>query len=339
MRFVMGQEDHTTNTSYPNEGPSVFGESSFERSETPSDNIRGNNSRVSAPSQLLGDGTCRESMVDNKKYPASVSIDVLMKAGKLVKPKSKKKVTLTIEEFDVVSQKWRDVTETIASIEQAKFASGGFRDAHHATLINNDFTQKFGNEWVVKYYNAKAVASITGTLESTVEDHCRKQVQMHAVASHITNKFNSKVPADFGKCFKYNHCYYTKINDQPATIEEFVPGSFTKIINNNGIIIPFAEDADDELKQMLQKAECLVHHSHELSNSKFMLLDIQGTGYQLFDPEIATNEVMDEEDEEVYFCCGNCSSVGINAFLASHKCNKYCAMMGLAENKEYIIIN
>ena len=61
------------------------------------------------------------------------SIDVLLKAGKLIKPKSKKKVTLTIKEFDVVSQKWRDVTETTASIEQAKFASGGFRDAHHAS--------------------------------------------------------------------------------------------------------------------------------------------------------------------------------------------------------------
>ena len=215
--------------------------------------------------------------------------------------KVKEKGYLSIEEFDIVSQKWRDVTETTASIKQAKFASGGFRDAHHATLINNDFTQKFRNKWVVKYYNAKAVASITETLDSTVEDHCRKRVQMHAVASHITNKFNSKVPADFGKCFQYNHCYYTKINDQPATIEEFVPGSFTKIINNIGIIIPFAEDADDELKQMLQKAECLVHHSHELSNSKFMLLDIQGTGYQLFDPEIATNQVQDEEDDEVYF--------------------------------------
>ena len=117
VRFVMGQEDHTTNTSYPDEGPSVFGESSFERSETPSDNIRCNNSRMCAPSQMVGNGTCKESMVDNKKYPASVSIDVLPKAGKLVKPKSKKKVTLTIEEFDVVSKKWRDVTETTASIE------------------------------------------------------------------------------------------------------------------------------------------------------------------------------------------------------------------------------
>ena len=105
--------------------------------------------------------------------------------------------------------------------------------------------------------------------------------------------------------FKYNQCYYTKVNDQPATIEEFVPGSFAKIINNNGIITPFAEESDDELKQMILTPECLVHYSYESSNKKLILLDIQGMGYQLFDPEIATTEVQDDEDDEVYFCCGN----------------------------------
>ena len=322
MRFVIGQEDNTTSTSsaYQDEGCSMFDESSF----------RISGRRASAPSQTT------KSAID--KYPASVSIDMLLKAGKLIKPKSKSKVMLNIEEFDVVSQKWTDVAEVTASIEKVKFASGGFRDAHHAT-INNDFADKCGNEWVVKYYNAKALAAITDTLESTVEDHCRKQVQMHAVARHIASKFNLKVAAEFGKCFKYNRCYYTSVNDQPATVEEFVPGSFTKIINNNGIIIPFAEDADDEIKQMPLKAECLVHYSYESSNRKLMLLDIQGMGYQLFDPEIATNKVQDEEDSIVYFCCGNCSSVGIDAFLAAHKCNKYCKLMGLAENRDYISID
>ena len=42
------------------------------------------------------------------------------------------------------------VTEITASIEKAKFASGEFRDAHHATLTNNYFTEEFGNEWMVK---------------------------------------------------------------------------------------------------------------------------------------------------------------------------------------------
>ena len=119
---------------------------------------------------------------------------------------------------------------------------------------------------------------------------------MHTVARHMTKKFNSKVTAKCGECFNYNCCYYKKINDQPAKIEEFVPESFSKTINNYGVYIPFKEDADDDLKQMLQKAECLVHYSYESSNTKLMLLDIQGKRYMLFDPEIATNAVQDEEN-------------------------------------------
>ena len=39
-----------------------------------------------------------------------------------------------------------------------------------------------------------------------------------------------------------------------------------------------------------------------------MLTDIQGTRYNLDDPEIATEEdLLDVDANEVYFCCGNLS--------------------------------
>lgn len=108
------------------------------------------------------------------------------------------------------------------------------------------------------------------------------------------------------------------------------------MINNNGTIIPFPDDSDDNCKERLQKAECLVHYTYQSSSKKLMLLDIQGMDYKLFDPEIATTQVMDEDNHEVFFCCGNCSTVGIDAFLACHKCNKFCTMMGLTVNSQYI---
>ena len=37
-----------------------------------------------------------------------------------------------------------------------------------------------------------------------------------------------------GECFQYNHVYVNTINEQPATVEEFVPGPFAKLINNDG---------------------------------------------------------------------------------------------------------
>lgn len=335
--FVVGQEDNTASSSYPAQDYSVYGTNSS-RSITQSQKRRCDGNRSSSTGSMETKGTYKPCTIDTV-FPASVSIGALLKAGKLVKPKDKNRVTLTFEEFDVVTQKWRDAVEVVCNVEKEKFSSGGFRDAFHATLANNSVTEHLGNEWVVKSYNAKAVASITGTMQSTVENHCRKQVQMHAVARHLTKKFESMAPREFGECFQYNRCYYTTINGQPATIEEFVPGSFVKVINNNGIIIPLPDDAADDFKELFQKAECLVHHSYQSSNTKFMLLDIQGMAYKLFDPEIATADVMDEESNEVYFCCGNCSSVGIDAFLAAHKCNKFCGMMRITENKEFIEVD
>ena len=78
-----------------------------------------------------------------------------------------------------------------------------------------------------------------------------------------------------------------------------------------------------------EKSECLVHYSYVVTDHKLMLLDIQGSESTLYDPEIATEEIMDADGKEVYFCCGNCSTLAIEAFLSDHTCNKYCDMMEL----------
>ena len=56
-----------------------------------------------------------------------------------------------------------------------------------------------------------------------------------------------------------------------------------------------------------------------------MLLDNQGSGYSLYDPEIATADLTDEG--EVFFCCGNLSSISIDTFRKDHICNKYRDMV------------
>ena len=51
------------------------------------------------------------------------------------------------------------------------------------------------------------------------------------------------------------------------------------------------------MQMMLQKIclqkQCLVHYTYASSNQQLMLLDVQGSGYCLCDPEIATNVLMD----------------------------------------------
>lgn len=261
-------------------------------------------------------------------YPASVSIDVLLKAGKLAKPQPKNKVTITFETFDIKSREWTEVMEEELLVDTKKFASGAFRDAFHATGKKSAKNHQ-PTEWVVKTYNARAKSTIEGAASTSVEDHCRKQVQMHAVARHLTKKFQSKAPSSFGKCFKYDRCFYTSYNGEPATIEEYVPGTFAKIVNNDGQCIKPPEGASDQCNEIFAKAQCLVHYTYHSSEKKLMLLDIQGSDFTLYDPEIATDNVLDIETNEMYFCCGNCTTVGMEKFIHDHTCNKFCKLMGL----------
>ena len=54
--------------------------------------------------------------------------------------------------------------------------------------------------------------------------------------------------------------------------------------------------------------ETLVHFSYHLSDKKFMLLDIQGTSFRLYDPEIATAELRGVEDEILRWKPYTCSN-------------------------------
>ena len=258
-------------------------------------------------------------------YPASVSIASLLEAGKLVKPKPKNKATLIFENFDLPTQKWIEVTQEDVVIDTERFSSGAFRDAFHAMSTRGT------KHWVVKTYNANTITTIEDQARTTIENQCRKQVQLHAVSRHLAKTFQSKAPKEFGECFSFNKCFYTTYNGQPATIEEFVSGSFAKLINNDGECTGPQEDSSPYCKQLYAKVECLVHFTYHLTSKKLMLLDIQGANYNLYDPEIASSDLIDVDTQELYFCCGNCSTFGIQNFLKSHVCNDFCKLMDLSK--------
>ena len=60
-----------------------------------------------------------------------------------------------------------------------------------------------------------------------------------------------------------------------------------------------------------------------------MVLDIQGVGYSLSDPEIVTSELLDNTDNSIFFCCGNLSSQAIYKFKEAHICNRFCDLLEL----------
>ena len=96
-----------------------------------------------------------------------------------------------------------------------------------------------------------------------------------------------KVCEDFGDCFNYNPLYFGKINHDCVTVEEFLTGDFQKYINSNCSIC--LNDLD-----ITEKAKTFLHYTYEKSNSRSMITDLQGVGYQLCDLEITTQTIVEE---------------------------------------------
>ena len=59
------------------------------------------------------------------------------------------------------------------------------------------------------------------------------------------------------------------------------------------------------------------------------MLDIQGAGFTLFDPEIATRRNAVSDDGELKFYMGNLSQPNVDLFVSNHVCSKYCEIIGL----------
>ena len=68
-----------------------------------------------------------------------------------------------------------------------------------------------------------------------------------------------------------------------------------------------------------------MYFSHEASNEKFLLFDLQVADYNLYDLEIATTETLIEAPLAVeFFCAGNFRETAINNFFTAHICNIFC---------------
>ena len=102
-------------------------------------------------------------------------------------------------------------------------------------------------------------------------------------------------------------------------------GEFVKYINNDGTIgIPRPWE-----KVVYEKAEALTHFSYQESDEKLLLVDLQGSGYVLYDPEIATSDELENKDPEKYFCGGNLNEAAFEKFFSVYKFNIYCKMLSL----------
>ena len=69
------------------------------------------------------------------KFPATISIGELLKAGKLIKPKPKEQVVLQLEQFDVKTSEWHQMPKLELAVQTTKFA---------LKAINEQGTKRYG---------------------------------------------------------------------------------------------------------------------------------------------------------------------------------------------------
>ena len=260
----------------------------------------------------------------SKFAPLSLSVADMIKLGKIGTTQGPTTV-VHLHTFDMDLLSWSKLPLTVEFNEEKEpFAHGGFRNAYKATTKHPQFK---GTTWVIKRYLPDALKGIND-IGQTVQQHTQKVVQMHLLARNFACQLEQKIVEKhaidaFGKVPRYRKIYYGEDDKgECVTVEEFIDGKFTKYLNNTG------DCCVDETDVMGQKAQCLSHFSYEKSDKKLMLLDIQGSGYELFDPEIASHELFDGS-AEVLYCAGNLSQMAIDKFVSGHKCNIFCDIIGL----------
>ena len=254
-------------------------------------------------------------------YPKSISISTMLKLGKVISKTERPAESIEISEFDIGKMQWSVQKAAKFVIEETPFAQGGFRSVFKATSE--------GKDYVVKYFLDDTIEEMNNINQNLAnkespETMARKAVQMHMLAKHFSEQMSAQVRAStttkllFGKTFQYNKAMLGKIQDKYVTVEEFINGTFVKYVNNNGTVC-----IQKSVSSLQAKAECLAHYSYMKSDKQLILLDIQGCGYTLFDPEVASlSSIFDEGG--LLFCLGNLSFAASENFFQQHSCNIYC---------------
>lgn len=262
----------------------------------------------------------------SKAFPKSLSVLEMMKLGKVINEKSTEAIELFT--FDLSDMAWSTRSTVEFSIANESIGKGGFREAFKATSKSPEFHRQ---QWVIKKYLPSAIDIIKET-KQTLEQHTKKVVQMHMLARNFTQKLEQELKQGgnlelYGKTLTYQRIYMGRIHGKSGiewvTIEEYIDGEFTKYLNNTGKLC----GVDSEIRQ---KCESLAHFSYARSSENIMVVDMQGSGHILFDPEIASKELV--HGEEVLFSTGNLSITAINNFIEEHTdCNLFCTLLGLSK--------
>ncbi|KAL4478423.1 hypothetical protein ABPG74_006658 [Tetrahymena malaccensis] len=202
--------------------------------------------------------------------------------------------------------------KTSIRISTAPFAEGAMRYAFFAedTLLKQNLVAKLNKKQNLN------------NPELDKEDMI-KDLESQFLCQHIVNCFNDRVSEHVqttANLKNFVHCFIYEIqnpenNYKYYSAENYIQGEYVKFNNNAGWTnLRFDEPG------LLSQA--LSHFSYQLTEGYLMIVDLQGVGGLLTDPQI---HCLDQHR----FGAGNLGYQGMFKFFLSHQCNKYCQNLNL----------
>ncbi len=197
------------------------------------------------------------------------------------------------------------------TIAEDPFAEGAMR---YAFMM---FDQDLKKNYVVKV--PKDVNPITYNPEDMKFD-----IEAMFICKHIVNEFNDKMicVVESRYLVEFVHSFIYEILDESSRFkyyygENFIAGKYDKYNNNAGWTNANGKDTEQGLI-----AQALSHFSWQLTQGYMMIVDLQGVGNVLTDPQI---HCLDKHR----FGKGNLGYQGMLMFFNTHECNEHCRALGL----------
>ena len=205
-------------------------------------------------------------------------------------------------------------SEVVLHIEPTPFASGSFRNAHRAVLVQ---AGKPDTAVVAKFARADVVGDASPDLQV---DMYAADVSVQAYTRTWAERFNKKS----AKHISVLEAWMVELNERAAdgsavwcALEPYKEGDYIKFNNNDGYVLW------DETIRGNHRAQAFSHWSWEASKGTVLFCDLQGVGHYLTDPAVHT------KDHGMLPCGTNRNDEGMARFFQTHRCNHICKGLGL----------
>lgn len=136
---------------------------------------------------------------------------------------------------------------------------------------------------------------------------------MNWVACNFGKNLELEKSQEFNDTFSYMKVYFGKLNWECVTMERSI---FSKYVNNTRDINQWQKWSLTESRDLFPLHLC------KFERKKLMVLDVQGKGYCLCNPEIGSADLRDANGDTFLLCFGNLSFSAIEKFKELQGCNQ-----------------